>query len=78
MIKKLFEIVGSRDTLASLLEKLRANPKTAWVAIVVAFLGGGAMTLYDSGYLLAAGLVGGVASLVAVVALVTGAKNEAK
>lgn len=71
MIKRLLEILNSKDTQEGLQERLRSNPKTAWAAVLVAFFAGGAAALYEAGYLIAAGAAAGLGSLVAIVGLLS-------
>lgn len=73
MIAKLLAILMSQETQVQIIERVKKNPRTSWVAVALVFIFGGAAKLYDSGFILASGLVAGVGCLVAVVALLLAA-----
>lgn len=69
IIQKLIALISSRETKEQLTARMRDNPRTTAVGVVCLALFGAAGSLYDSGYLIAGGLVAGVAAFVSCITL---------
>jgi hypothetical protein len=78
MIEKFIALLTSQDTAQQLTERIKGNPRTTALAVVCAALFGCAKGLSDAGFVIASGLAGGVAALVAVVALLFASDGKQK
>ncbi len=67
--KKIVEILTSRETQDELVERIRKNPKTSLLAVVVVAGAGASASLIAASFVIAGWLVGGVTAIVAGIAL---------
>jgi enhancing lycopene biosynthesis protein 2 len=67
--QKIIEVITSRETQEQIVERIRANPKTSLLALVVVGGFGAAGSLIASSFVIAGWLVGGATALIAAGAL---------
>lgn len=69
MFAKMIALLMSKDGQEQLLLRIKENPRTSWMAVVVIVLWAGAAKLDESGLKMASMLVGGAGALLAFVTL---------
>ena len=69
MISKLIAVLTSQATKDEIIERVKGNPRSSFLAAIVVGCWGAAASLYDKGFVVGASLCAGAGGLVAVVGL---------